>query len=306
MQAHGIGEQRPELLRRLRLGEPRASRAAGIAYQRCDSISPVAGPSGRRSRRNSRAGAGRRPRTASPPCGPLIPAARKSRTRADSSRSARPGRPQQLLDLRGEGEPAPIDRPVERLDAEAVARREQRSGRARPRSANANMPRKRSNAVFAPLRDRRASRTSVSRVGARTVPLRPQLLAQLEVVVDLAVEDEMEAAGGVGHRLQPGLAQIDDREPPVPERHRAGRRSELAPPRSVRPAMRDTVDSRPLRGEGDGCVEAAHGSARPGAEFLVRMERKAACSGRATRRRRLVAAGRRIACPAAPASLTRP
>ena len=140
-------------------------------------------------------------------------------------------------------------------------------------------------AVFAPLPIGREQDLAVG-VRRELVPFGPQLVPQLEVVVDLAVEDEMVAAGCVGHRLQPGLAEIDDREPPVPERHRTGRRGELAPPRSVRPAMSDTVDSRPLRGEGDGCVEAAHGSARPRAEFLIRMERKTACSGRATRRRR--------------------
>src|SRR5215211_3946790 len=90
-------------------------------------------------------------------------------------------------------------------------------------------------AVFAPFPIGREQDLAVG-FRRELVPFGPQFVPQLEVVVDLAVQDEVVAAGGVGHGLQPGLAEVDDCEPPVPERHRTSRRRELAPPRSVGPA----------------------------------------------------------------------
>ena len=49
---------------------------------------------------------------------------------------------EQGLDLRGEGQPAMVDAPVERLDADPVAHKPQLAARS-SQSANANMPRKR-------------------------------------------------------------------------------------------------------------------------------------------------------------------
>ena len=43
------------------------------------------------------------------------------------------------------------------------------------------------------------------------VPQRHELLAELEVIVDLAIEDDGEAAVFAGHRLLPA-ADIDDRK----------------------------------------------------------------------------------------------
>ncbi len=44
-----------------------------------------------------------------------------------------------------------------------------------------------------------------------------QLVAQLEVVVDFAVKDEVEAPIGSGHRLPAGRRQVEDRQPAVQE-----------------------------------------------------------------------------------------
>ena len=52
---------------------------------------------------------------------------------------------------------------------------------------------------------------SVSRVGAEAVAARDQLAAQLDVVVDLAVEDDPDALVFVGERLAPA-GEIDDAE----------------------------------------------------------------------------------------------
>jgi hypothetical protein len=53
---------------------------------------------------------------------------------------------------------------------------------------------------------------------AEAVPLGLQVLAQLRVVVDLAVDDDGDLAVLVRHRLAARLGQIDDREPAVAER----------------------------------------------------------------------------------------
>ena len=46
-----------------------------------------------------------------------------------------------------------------------------------------------------------------------------ELGAQLEIVVDLAVEDDLQVAGGVGHRLAAHRRQVDDRQPAMAEAH---------------------------------------------------------------------------------------
>ncbi len=58
-------------------------------------------------------------------------------------------------------------------------------------------------------------------------PLPAQLLAKLDVVVDLAVEDELEKAVLRGEGLRRRLRQIDDREAPVPEREERVREDPL-------------------------------------------------------------------------------
>ena len=58
--------------------------------------------------------------------------------------------------------------------------------------------------------------TSVSDSVRKTRPQRAQLLAKLQVVVQLAVIDEREASIGVQERLV-ARGEIDDREPPMAE-----------------------------------------------------------------------------------------
>ena len=46
-----------------------------------------------------------------------------------------------------------------------------------------------------------------------------KLIADLDEVIDTAVEDHTDVAIGRQHGLGAGLAQIDDRQTPVPEAH---------------------------------------------------------------------------------------
>src|SRR6266508_3250529 len=55
-------------------------------------------------------------------------------------------------------------------------------------------------------------------LGAVDVALRLELGPELRVVVDLAAEGHPDRAVLVGHRLVAGCGEVDDREPPVPER----------------------------------------------------------------------------------------
>src|SRR5690606_26687888 len=65
------------------------------------------------------------------------------------------------------------------------------------------------------------------------VPGALELAPELVVVVDAAVEGDGEPELGVDHRLGRPLAQVDDLQAPVPERHRS-----LGPePRPVRPSV---------------------------------------------------------------------
>src|SRR5213593_533212 len=82
---------------------------------------------------------------------------------------------------------------------------------------------------------------------------RLELLANLRVVVDLAVERDGDGAGIVHHRLRRVGREIDDGEPPVAERAAAIRSAPESHP--VRTAMRHPVahprdDGRISRGPG--------------------------------------------------------
>src|SRR5207244_3589814 len=101
---------------------------------------------------------------------------------------------------------------VERLDAEAVSRGEQAMllrvpDREAPHAVHLRKH------VLAPRGPRREDH-----LGVAAGPERPtqslQLLAQLEVVVNLAVEDEPVPPARVAHRLVAGRREIEDRQAP--------------------------------------------------------------------------------------------
>ena len=94
------------------------------------------------------------------------------------------------------------------------------------------------------------------------MPLRPQLVAQLEVVVDLAVVEQLQLA--IGHRLQPRVREVDDRESQMAEADAVVGEDAA----TVRPAVGELVepalDGRALRrtAEIDDAAESAHQRAR--------------------------------------------
>src|SRR6185437_2083794 len=126
----------------------------------------------------------------------------------DAGRAA--GR-EDALDLGGEPEAAAMEAVVERLDAEAIARQQQTLQRTVPErdGEHAVQAREERQAVlFVEPRDHLA----VARA-AEAVPLGCQLVAQLAVVVDLPVENDLHRAGLVADGLI-ARDQIQHREPP--------------------------------------------------------------------------------------------
>ena len=97
-----------------------------------------------------------------------------------------------------------------------------------------------------------------------------QLLAQLLVVVDAAVEDQRQPEVAVDHRLRAARGQVDDRQPPVPERDRpvrddavgvgAARRHGIGHPGHGGDVGRPTV-------EADLSADTAHVASAPYAEL---------------------------------------
>ena len=107
-----------------------------------------------------------------------------------------------------------------------VSRFSSRSQMARP-----NIPLNRSNAS-GPHCAKAWSTTSVSESVVKSRPSADELLAQVEVVVDLAVVGDRVAPVGGVHRLL-AVRDVDDRQPPVGQAARAARDDALA----VRPAV---------------------------------------------------------------------
>jgi hypothetical protein len=55
------------------------------------------------------------------------------------------------------------------------------------------------------------------RIGVGAIGIVPQLCPQFSVVIDLAVEHDLQAPIGTTHRLLAGFAEIDDGQPTVTE-----------------------------------------------------------------------------------------
>ncbi len=75
--------------------------------------------------------------------------------------------------------------------------------------ANANMP-SRSSMARSPCSSKRCTITSESPFAAELMPARDETVADLAVVVDLAVEDQLDRSVFVGDRLIGSRTQIDD------------------------------------------------------------------------------------------------
>src|SRR5205085_9369329 len=155
------------------------------------------------------------------------------------------GKPEKLLDLGRKGGAACARHDVERLDPKPVPRGEEPLSLVVPHEEREHAE-KADEAGLAPGRVGGEQDLAVTLRGER-VPFGLQFLAQLDIIVDLAVENEVKPAARVGHGLQSGVRYVDDREAAMAERDRTGRGRELAPARAVRPTMRHDVDSRPDR-----------------------------------------------------------
>ena len=122
----------------------------------------------------------------------------------------------QRLQLGREGDRRSVPAVEQRLLAGAIAREQQAVDAAR-RTARRQTCRSAATSIDVPLRDMPRACTSVSLAVRKRDTLAFELSAQLEVVVDLAVEDDPAVAGRVLHRLIAGRRQIDDRETAVRE-----------------------------------------------------------------------------------------
>jgi hypothetical protein len=117
----------------------------------------------------------------------------------------------QRLGLAGEAQAPGVEMPVERLDAEAVARREQAPPARVPEGEAEHPvepPEARLSQVLVEMEDDLGVAPRPEDVAAR------QLVAEVVVVVDLAVEDEPERPVLVRHGLPAGV-RIDDGKPRV-------------------------------------------------------------------------------------------
>ena len=192
------------------------------------------------------------------------------------------------LELRGEGDSPGGRDVVQRLDAEAVARQEERAGAGVPDRAgeHATQPfHDLGPQLFVQVHDRFGVAMS-----ADHVPARDQSRPQLAVVVDLAVEyDRVRAVFG-GHRLPPAR-EVDDAEPAHPEADGTGDEAAFV----VRPTMTNRAAHRPDQGGIDGALgvpvddayDAAHTTAgssagRGGAPVIasIAVNSRSACSRR--------------------------
>jgi len=136
------------------------------------------------------------------------------------------GKFKQDLQLGGEREP-PVDfHIVERLDAEEITG-EQEAALLRVQNGKREHAHQSGQGRSAPPGTGSQQHLRV-RAGVERVPESFELLAKLEVVVDLAVEDDVVAPVRAGHRLSAGLRQVDDGEPPVRQR-RLGIRQVVSP-----------------------------------------------------------------------------
>ncbi len=184
--------------------------------------------------------------------------------------------------LAREREPCACAAVVERLDPEAVARGEQRSPFRVPdcERPHAVEPLDAARSPFAVAGEQDL------RVGLRPedVTFAAKLLAKLEVVVDLAVEDQLVAAVVARERLEARVGEVDDREPEVAEADAVVAEDTAAVGPAVRQPVEHLLDvvARWRGGEVDDTAEAAHQTvlrrpasvyAAPATRFAIRRAR---------------------------------
>ena len=169
-----------------------------------------------------------------------VPEVRGERGLIDRAIEGRPGH--ERLQLGPEGDEARLAVDVERLLAQAVPDERELAALGVPHRDREHPHEAADGLADAPLLERGQDDLGVG-VAAETVSLRLQLPAQVAEVVDLAVEDHHEPAGGRGHRLMAVGREVQDREAAEAQRHS---RPGVGPGSAVvRPAVRDGLDHAP-------------------------------------------------------------
>ena len=125
---------------------------------------------------------------------------------------------QQRLRIRGKAEKARALRVVQRLDSQPVAGQEQLL-RVHVPDGEGEHPGQLFDAGWPPLRVRLEDDLGVS-PGTERVALRDQLLAQLRIVVNGAVEDDRALRVGIEHRLVGFCREVDDGQAPMTQADR--------------------------------------------------------------------------------------
>ena len=120
---------------------------------------------------------------------------------------------QQRLDLGGGLETTAALGDIKRLDAEGVAGQQQAAPRLVPQGEGEH-PDQAVEHGDAQTAIQGQQHLGVA-AGVEHLAGRLAFRPQLAVIVDLAVEDDAQGPVGAGHRLRPGLGQVDDRQPAV-------------------------------------------------------------------------------------------
>ena len=126
---------------------------------------------------------------------------------------------EERLHLRTKRKPISAEMIIERLLAQAVAREQEPPARRIPddKGEHAAQP---LGQRIAPLFVAVDQHLGVA-LAAEEMALGDQLGAEIEVIVDFAIEGDVNGAVLVAHRLRAEGREVDDREPPMPERDRA-------------------------------------------------------------------------------------
>lgn len=143
----------------------------------------------------------------------------------------------------GEAHAAPPNRIVERLDAKTVAAQDEAAGLpfTQGKGEHAVEPSHRPGAPGMPcLQDDLGIA-----VGEEAISLRRQLVAQFTVIVDAAVEDDLQAQLGIGHWLLRLFRKVNDLQAAVSESHRPVGEQSFRVRAAGRHGVRHGFDRRP-------------------------------------------------------------
>src|SRR5690349_16890486 len=103
-------------------------------------------------------------------------------------------------------------------------------------------------------------------LGVENLSFSSKRVTQFNIVIKLAIEDQVIAACRIRHWLQARLTNINDGQPPVSEGNWSGRRVPFTPSCTIRAAMGDQIDALPVGCKTDRAKNPAHS---PGLAFRI-------------------------------------